>query len=207
MFNPDTTHRFQFAGPAKKYKKGAYIYREGDEVTGVFTVLKGRVKISKRKVGSQLGLTFYFKEASEFFGILDNFQKTNRRCDAVAVSKEVIVQHIPFFVFEKLLLENPDLQKDLLQSVLEDYESNWAKYREILKPNIDEKIFNSLLRLAINKGRKTEKGIRIEGFTHQELAYFFGVSRQSITGALNRFRKAKTIDYDREYILIKTNME
>jgi len=60
-----------------------------------------------------------------------------------------------------------------------------------------------LRRLAEQYGVSAENGTLVTAFTHQELSEVIGVSRQSVTSAMNKLQRDGLIQYRRQWILIK----
>lgn len=188
----------------RSYKRGAHIYQEGAVAGSVFRLLQGRVKLWKEGYHISRNIIFQIVYPFDLFGLLDFFnQKRIRRCTAVAVDNEVIVQCIPFHEFEKKILKHSNNRYLITLSLMKRYHNIWEKYCKLQLPDINRMVFKTLESLAKEKGEITPKGIVLEGMTHQELADYIGVSRQSVTTAMNTLRSEKRIDYNRYQIVIR----
>lgn len=195
---------FEFSTEQETYKKGAYIYHNDEIAQGVFKVLKGRVKLSKSSTVINRMITFYFVHPSGIFGTMEFFfHKRIRRCAAIAIDDEVIVQHIPYSEFERYMHIDPVGSLEIVQSMIKCSNICWDKCYELQRNDIVQRVFNTLETLATENGRMTEKGIEIEGMSHQELANYIGISRQSVSSSLSELREKKIIEYNRKCILIK----
>jgi CRP/FNR family transcriptional regulator len=190
--------------PKKAFKKGAYIYREGGHVQDVYRILKGRVKLCRRNKVVNRDIIFHIKQPFEFFGVLENVINLDfQRCAAIALDSEVVIQIIPFSEFETNFLSSPDNRLEFMKLLAQNEQTIWTKVVGLKDDNITQRVFKAIARLVIEKGRKTEKGIVIKGISHIDLAEYIGASRQSVTTAMNRFRREGKLDYSRKQILIK----
>lgn len=201
---PFTHKMFESSTVQKAYKKGAYIYHEGEDAQGAYWVLKGRVKLWKDNTGSSRSLIFYFIHPFEIFGLIDFFNRAKtRRCAATAIDNEVIVQYISFSELERCAFKDHAVNFAVIQFLIKNYESSWQRFHELKDGDISLKIFRVIQKLANEKGIITDAGIELRGIRHQELADYLGVSRQSVSVAMNNCRKEGKIEYDRNRILIK----
>ena len=188
----------------KKFRKGAHIYRTGEEVRGVYRILKGCVKLYRQDRESGRKITFHFREPFEIFGVVEHVLKTeNRRCAALAVDAEVMVEFIPFCEFEERFLKTFEQKMALLQAFGESERQIWTKFIGLREGDITERIRKALIRMFEEKGRITKGGIILSGMSHSELADYIGASRQSVTVALNKFRREGKMEYDRDRFVLK----
>lgn len=203
MDNFEFTHKiFGLPLKQKNYKKGSYIYHENEAALGVYRVLKGRVKLQK-KSSKPRSIIFHLVHPSEIFGILELLvDKRKRRCGAIALDKEVIVEFIPFSEFKKHIEADPSIILSIIQFLVIREKSNWSRYCELQTRNNYKKVFRAILKLANEKGIRTNKGIILKGISHQDLGDFIGVSRQSVTMTLVKLKEENKIEYNRKQIII-----
>ncbi|MDF1866128.1 MAG: Crp/Fnr family transcriptional regulator [Saprospiraceae bacterium] len=187
----------------KNYKKGAHIYRKDDHVQDVYRILKGRVKLCRFNEEVNRHIIFHIRQPFDFFGVLDNIINLEfRRCAAIALDNEVVIQIIPFSEFKKYIFSSYDNRLAFMETIAKNERTIWSKVVGLKDDNITQRVFNVIERLVIEKGRKTERGIVIKGMSHIDLAEYIGASRQSVTTAMNKFRKEGKLDYSRKQILI-----
>ena len=196
---------FESSTVQKTYKLGTYIYFRGDNIEGVYRVLNGRVKLYNNNIKSNRGIIFNIIYPMEVFGFLEFFsEKISRRCAAIAMDKEVIVQFIPFYELEKLLIKDRSIIITITESLIRCGESYWERFCELNRNDVNTKIMIALQRMANEKGVTSNKGVTLNGITQQELADYVGISRQSVTTAMNYWRKKGKVEYNRSCILLKT---
>lgn len=195
---------FEQSNNTKVYRKGQYIYQEGELARGIFRIQKGRVKLWKLGSSFTRSLILYFAYSNEPFGVIDFFKKGKiRRCSATAMDNEVVIQFIPLSEFERFMFRDADFRKEMF-ALLADWEQTiFEKYVELQSNNIDERVYRALQHLARRKGTPTDKGIMLKTIIHQDVSDYVGISRQSVTYAFIKLEKAGKIEYNRKHILVK----
>lgn len=196
--------RWGFAYPPTCYSKGAYIYPEGEVAQNIFKILQGRVKLTSEGSRRQRILTLQILNPPDLFGVLDFFQKPNlRRCAAIAADEQVMVQRISLHEFEEKVLKNAYNRNVILLAFIERHNIIWNKYLHLQASNMEQMVFDTLESLALERGTKVEGKSAIAGMTHQDLADYIGISRQSVTSTLNILRRDQKIVYDRHNIILR----
>ena len=98
---------FERSNISKIYRKGQYIYQEGEVPRGIFRIQIGRVKLWKQGSGFYRSLILYFVFQTEIFGVIDFFKGgKERRCSAIAMDEEVVIQFIPISEFNRVLKQS-----------------------------------------------------------------------------------------------------
>jgi len=195
---------FERSNISKTYRKGQYIYQEGEVARGIFRVQKGRVKLWKLGSSFTRSLVLYFVHPCEPFGIIDFFRKgKTRRCSATAMDNEVTVQFIHLSEFEKSVFRDTEFRQDIFKFLTISEQINFEKYSGLQSDNMDERVFLALQKLAKTKGVLSKDGIQLPNITHQDLSDYIGISRQSVTFSFNNLRGKGLIVYDRKHIIIK----
>lgn len=188
----------RYARSPSAYPLGASIYLEGDVTKGLYQVLQGTVKLCKTNRQLQRDIGLYYVGQKNFFGMLECLLGlSNRRCTAIAADEEVIVQYISLLEFEQSILYDLTFCETILQNVLNRHVVCWKKYCGLQAREANRHVHKSLYILADELGLEQREGrFVLEGFRHTEIAEYIGLSRQSVTGALNSLRKDGVLDYD-----------
>jgi len=195
---------FERSNISKIYRKGQYIYQEGEVHRGIFRIQIGRVKLWKQGSGFYRSLILYFVFQTEIFGVIDFFKGgKERRCSAIAMDEEVVIQFIPISEFNRVMFGDANFIKQMFELVVDWEQIIYEKYVELQSNNIDIRVYKVLQYLAKRKGTLTVKGIVLKTITHQDISDYVGISRQSVTYAFKNLEKAGKIEYNRKHILIK----
>lgn len=189
---------------AEEYDKGAYLYRSGEPAKYVYVVLKGRVKLRRQGLGMGRSIIFRIACANEILGVLDFFNRSKkRRFEAVVMDKATRLLPVHISSFTAILEENRQLSLALSKIFITLQNDLQFTYYNLRSRDTNKKVLKALKRLAEHYGVSTDSGTLITAFTHQELSEVIGVSRQSITSAMNKLQRDGLIQYKRQWILIK----
>jgi CRP-like cAMP-binding protein len=181
-----------------KYKKKEAIYMEGDDITGIAFVAKGKVKTYKSNEEGKELITGMHAEGN-FIGYIDLFESKYYRESAEAL-EETEMCFIPKEDFFALIFSNRDVA---------------AKFIKMLSDNIAEKE-EQLLRLAYNSVRKRiaealvslnnrfkkENAPSTINISREDLANFVGTATETTIRVLSDFKEEKLIEIDRGNIHI-----
>jgi CRP-like cAMP-binding protein len=188
----------------KTYKKGEYIYYEGDRPFHAYIVLTGMVKTGKfSENGKEIVSSVYYK--NKIFGETDLLLKEPRKYYAQAIEDNTTLQ---LASFENLFDTSFDGEKKThpLMHLIISKISSLEKNIEILKNTRAEiKVIHFIYNMAI------QQGIKIGCFEimvknplrHKDIAYILGITRQTVTKILNQLKKGNLIYFDNRKILIR----
>lgn len=186
------------------YSKGATIYQEGERVNGIYRVLKGRVKLWNMGLSNTRSLIFYFVFEEDVFCLIDLFNREGkRRSSATAMDFDTTVEFIPNFTIEILLRRDPLFCLELSVFLKRNYHSILDRYAELQTQDINKKVWKALSKIANEKGTIIKGGHILKSIKHQDLSDYIGISRQSVSLAIQNLKEAGLIKYNREYIFVK----
>ena len=182
-----------FATPAF-YEKGAFLFVEGQPSRGVFILCSGRVKLF---TSSTDGKTFIlrFAEAGEILGLAGTL--SGHPCEAWA---EAIEPTAASFVeqerFVGAVQNNHELAVHVATQLGESYCSAIAEVRVMgLSRTASEKLAIFLLDWReSNRPFEEQAGSRFS-MTHEEIGQVVGISRETVSRLLSRFRKKGLIQW------------
>ena len=183
----------------RSFKKKEMIYLEGDSISGIVFVSKGKVKTFKTNEDGKELLTGIHNEG-EFFGYLDLFENAEYRETAEALEdSEVCI--LPKEDFYSLIFSHRDVA---------------AKFIRMLSNNLAE-MEDRLLKLAYNSVRKRVADALITFHSHalkagqtstnfsvtrEDLASMVGTATESVIRTLSDFKEEKLIEINGKQIAI-----
>jgi CRP/FNR family transcriptional regulator len=184
------------------YRKGDIVIRGDDEPTGVYMLKSGNVKMSFiNEDGEELAVNLFkpgtFFPMSWAIGDVGNnyYYQTLTASNVVRVPKEEFVD---------FLRKNPEVLFDLTRRILVGLDGLLFNVRHLLGSNSISKIaviiFTFAKRFGVKKGNQIEINLNI---THQEIAHFAGVSRETATIAINKLEKEGVIAQKQRRLVIK----
>lgn len=172
----------------KQYKKGSMLFSQGDPVNYVYIVKTGRVKIFCL---SEDGKTHTFEILADghIVGagdyLLGGYHKT-----FAEVMQESDIYLIAGSKFDSLLLTNPGFSFAVIRELARKSNMLTEQISEHAFMDVQERLLQSLARLADDYGRRTKKGVKIDlALTHEVISEMLGVNRSTITTSLNRLKK------------------
>ncbi len=161
-------------GKQKNFKKGALIFKDGDNGDGFYILLEGRV----RAFGSAISgkeITYGYVSAGEYFGEL-TLDGGNRSANVEAIEPCLcaIVSNVQLEVF---MQEHPKFASDLLHTVISRARHSTDNARDIALLDVYSRLKHTLQKLA------PDLAVAVN-ITHAELAADVGASREMVSKLL-----------------------
>lgn len=176
------------------YENQQFVHHAGDEVKGIYAVVKGCVRISKTDENGQYILV---KEliVNEWFGFIGYFGKGLRPQEAVVKGNTELL-FIPKRIFDTLLLDHPQVYRHIL-ALMADYTTGFFdNYQSAVNDSLFERIVTMLIRL------QSWQDSNELSTTQQDLASFLGATREAVGGHLNKLKSEGVIDLAYRKIII-----
>ena len=186
----------------RNYKKEDVVIREDDEPVGVFLVKEGVIKMSSiNEDGEELGVNIY--KPGSFFPMTWAISEISNDYNYQAMTSASLVV-IPKDKFVEFLKENPIVLYDLTSRILVGLDGLLFNVRHLLVGDSTSKIAVVLYMLGKRFGVKKEKHIEIDlTLTHQDIAHFAGITRETTTIAIDKLVKDGIILQGQRKIIIK----
>lgn len=188
----------------RTYKKGEYIYREGD--TGPYflgCMMSGRVRaVLRSREGHEYLMAII--EKSELFGEMSFFDQAPRPCDIIADQKSTI-----------MILQADDLMPYLLacpEAIKAVFRLGSRRTRTYVRrlellaiQSVKQKLGRHLIHLAQDHGREDPQGsiTIIHKRSQADIAARLGITRESVNKQLNSFIQQGLILYSSKHIVLR----
>lgn len=184
------------------YNKKEVIYSAGQEATQIFYIKTGYVRFFLSSEDGQEFTVRLYKSLDllAFIPVCTGIpiehtyaSLTDLRC--IRVSKE------QFLSFLKV---NPDILFELMKQYLISMNETMKRLEMLLMSNARKRILVVFGFLAEQIGELEKSGVTMPiGFTHQELAGFTGLTRETVTIEVDKLRDEEVIMQDKKIIKIK----
>jgi len=187
LLGPTEWHTLEQQGRARSYSRGQVLFFEGDPGGSVTALRSGRAKVSVQTLpGRELLLAV--KGPGELLGEMSALDGRPRSATATAMEAiEALV--VSASVFHEFLTDHPRIAMRLLRTLA-------SALRET-----DE--LRRLMHLARRHGEHNGGSSQVDiSLTHDELASWVGVSRESTSRALSELRVAGYITTGRRSITV-----
>ncbi|TWT13268.1 Crp/Fnr family transcriptional regulator [Planomicrobium sp. CPCC 101079] len=206
---------FTIRHTVKEFKKGAYLFQDGDAIKGVYIIRSGKVQIGKVTPDGR-ELTLKICGPNQLVGEVTVFSVDSKyMLDAKAI-EDVICAKIAIKDLEDALLHNAKLAAVFMKWMGIDQQKTQTKFRDLLLHGKKGALYSTLIRLSNSYGVQKDDGILIDmNLTNQELANFCGMAREVVNRMLSDLKKqeivsvaeGKMIIHDISHLKIEINCE
>lgn len=186
-------------GMEKKLEQGEVLFDEGDKGEVMYLIREGKIKITKGSAGDEKVLAV-LKEG-DFFGEMAIIDGSPRSAGAVAASPASLLV-IDKETFKSKIKENP-LIEYVLETLSRRLRTTDEQIRLLTIKSEERRIVAYIITQAKEKGKKTDVGIEIANFSHENLAHITGIEQDKIQNYLKNLEAAKLITLRDNTLIIK----
>jgi CRP/FNR family cyclic AMP-dependent transcriptional regulator len=174
-------------GQERRYRKGAYLMLQGDQLRTVHLLVEGWVKVVlTTPAGHDVLLTIL--GPADLVGDFEALEGVGRSASVVAL-EPVTTRVITDEQFLQYLAAHPRAALDLLRTFINRIRVADRRRIEAGVLDTPHRLGSLLLKLAERHGRPTAQGTTIAiALSQEELSSMIGASRDSVTRALTEFR-------------------
>jgi CRP-like cAMP-binding protein len=190
------------SGTIRQYRKGTYVFHQGDPAPDVFFLFEGKIQISSLSFTGhrQLHTTL---EPAQFFGELGVLGEMRRTATAEALEDSLtwVVSGEGFLSFLAL---HPESSRALLAALARQIQAHEAFTEDLLFLDLKGRVAKRLLQLVSPSLDKLPKdGTMLPAVvTHADLASLCGGSRENVTRILSEFQRRGLVDKrEHRYVL------
>jgi CRP/FNR family transcriptional regulator, cyclic AMP receptor protein len=190
------------AARSRTFRKGSYVFREGDLGNALYVIQKGQVKISRMGRGGAEAVYAILVPGDSFGEIALLSGDAARTADAQAMELTECVS-VPKESLLAFIDEHPMMSRHLMQALAGYVQQVDQSLAEIAFLDITGRVARKLLDLGQSHGHKTPEGIRIDlRLSQRTLASMVSASRENVNRALHRFTARGDIRQDGGLITI-----
>lgn len=188
--------------PARKYKKGATIFYEGDFSDKVYFIKSGFVKLYRASDSGRDAVIYLYGPGSILGlraltakdGILRHSADTLTECEINSIGREDYLE---------ILTKNPSYIVDLMHMFIQRLNNAERKLEGFILTDTAARIANFLTDVAKRFGEKKGKDIILPlPLTHQRIADFVGAFRETATIAINKLENEKILTVAKGVVII-----
>jgi len=198
----DSVHRLAGRGSVREYRRGTYLFHQGDDAPEVFFLHEGRVEVSSLSATGHRQLLTTL-EGPQFFGEIGVLGDLKRTSTAMALvdSNVWVVDGETFAAF---VSKEPTAARALLRALSRQVTAHESLLDDLLFLDLKGRVAKRLLGLVSDLEQLPPDGAVIPSVvTHADLASLCGGSRENVTRILSDFQRRKLIDRDgRRYVLV-----
>jgi len=200
---PSTIARLADEGQIRRFRRGTYLFHQGDDAPDVFFLVSGRVEISSLSSNGhrQLHTTL---EVPQFFGELGVLGDQPRSAAALALEdSEVWRAGGP--VLLDFLIEEPTAARALLRALARQVLSQEAFVEDLLYLDLKGRVAKRLLQLVTPSldDLPADGAVLPSIVTHADLASLCGGSRENVTRILSDFQRRGFVDREGKRFVLR----
>lgn len=185
----------------RSYDKGRVLFMEGEFGEAVHFVIEGRVKIYKTSENGKEHI-LYIAGPGDIFAEVILFNEVNYPATAEVIEKSRIGK-IRNEDLEQVLKAHPSMAVAIIKVLNKRLIDAQQRVKSLALDNTHGRTARMLMKLAMEHGVKTEKGVELElSISRQELANMVGTTRETVTRVLMAFKKYNLIEIERNTIRI-----
>lgn len=181
----------------RNYKKGDVIFSEGDEGTGFFTVVSGRIKIFKLSAEGKEQI-FHFFESGEVFGEVAVFTGRGYPANAEADEKSSLL-FFPRADFVALIKDDPSLALNMLAVMSRRLHQFTELVENLSLKEVPSRLAAHLLYLSNLQGGSADLDLRI---SKGQLASLLGTIPETLSRILQKMTRQELIQTEKSSIRI-----
>lgn len=182
--------------------KGEYVFVEGEEARRIFFIMKGEVRVFKR-IQPEKEITIFIRGARDCIGEIGIFSGDTYSNSALA-TEDTKICYMEKNDMEILMKQNGHLGLHFTKWVAESLEASKAKLRDYLLYGSEGAVASFFIRAGNLYGKEMPRGILVKkAVTAQEIASFVGISRETVSRILSKWREQNIIERTGRYYFIK----
>jgi CRP/FNR family transcriptional regulator len=175
----------------KQFKKGDYIFKEGETPEGLFCISTGKIKLVKKGSNGKEQIVRLSK-SGDTLGYRSLIAQDTYAASAIAL-ENCEVCFVPKDDFIDLLNNNPQLNQQVMRLLTMDLGRAERHLTHIAQHSLRERVADSLLMLHELYG-EDEKGCIAVSMSREDLANFVGTATESVIRLLSEFKQEGNIE-------------
>ncbi len=190
--NAEELHRVREKVVVKKFKKNEVILHEENTSEYMYIILDGEAKVVQ-VTGEGKGIIVTIHRTGDFFGELSLIDGKTAPATVTAV-KDSVTAIISKRDFYTLIFSQQKVLENLLNILSSRLREAWKRIQLLNFNNAAQRVKMLLLMLSETYGKKTPRGTVLTiKLIHQDIADMTGLTRETVTRVLDRWRKTGEI--------------
>ena len=176
----------------RKFDKDQIVLFEEDTANYMYIVYAGKVRVVKQSMdGREKILTFHKK--NDFFGEMSLLDGKTAPATVIA-HEEAVIGFLSKNDFEQHLLRHERIRDKIITLLCAQLRDSWAMIKILSFDSAEKRIIVVLDRMHELYGVEDDRGgiINVK-LTHQQIANYASVTRETVTRVLNRLEKEAAI--------------
>jgi CRP-like cAMP-binding protein len=201
--NQDTLLLIQKKSLDRSVEEGEYFFLQGDKATHAYVLTQGRVKMLEISPdGSQVALRI-ITPGQTFGGIALLNPPEGYPASALAMEDSAALVWDTQSLRELVEID-PSISLNTMQIMHGYIQELQQRQHALVSQRVEQRIAHTLLKLASQSGKKTEKGVLIViPLTRQDVAEMSGTTLFTVSRTLKEWERQGVLETGREKVLIR----
>ena len=198
----EETGRIELIMTKKKFVKDQIVLFEEETAKYMYIIYAGKVRVVKQSMeGREQIITIHKK--NDFFGEMSLLDGKTAPATVIA-HEDAVIGLLSKNDFEQHLLSNEKIRGKIIALLCSNLRDSWAMIKIFSFDNAEQRIMAVLERLHELYGVVDDRGGIINvRLTHQQIANYASVTRETVTRVLNRLEKEAVVQtLESKYILL-----
>ncbi len=176
----------------KNFAKDQIVLLEEDTSNYMYIVYAGKVRVVKQSIeGREHILTIHKK--NDYFGEMSLLDGKTSPATVIA-HEEAVIGLLSKNDFERHVLGHEAIRKKIIEMLCTNLRESWAMIKILSFDNAEQRILATLDRMQEVYGLHDDRGVIVNvSLTHQQIANYASVTRETVTRVLNRFKNEAII--------------
>ncbi|MCZ2128259.1 MAG: Crp/Fnr family transcriptional regulator [Anaerolineales bacterium] len=199
----DDLHLIYKNSVVRSVEEDGYFFMQGDEAAYSYVLASGQVKLMQSNPqGQQVNLRTI--SPWQMYGAIGAVRKDNPVYPVTAQAMEnSAALAIPNSFFRSALEERPYLAFGIMNQMTSYIQEIQIRYRELATEKVEQRVANTLVRLAGQLGVRATDEVKIElAFSRQDVAEMSGTTLYTVSRLLSEWERRGVIKAGREKIIV-----
>jgi CRP-like cAMP-binding protein len=177
----------------KNFVKDQIVLLEEDTSNYMYIVYGGKVRVVKQSIdGKEQILTI--RKKNDFFGEMSLLDGKTSPATVVA-HEDAVIGLLSKNDFEQHVLGHEVIRKKIIELLCTNLRESWVMIKILSFDNAEQRILATLDRMQEVYGLRDDRGVIVNvKLTHQQIANYASVTRETVTRVLNRFKNEAVIE-------------
>lgn len=189
--SPEDQRRVAALSTLREYRRGEYLWREGDPAEALTLIVKGRVKIVRQSEGGDVIIELFGE--GEPIGAIAAYNYMPYPASAICL-EPVTLLALPRRDYFELLDRHPEFARALIREMTKLVLALTRKVEEMRGQRVEVRAAQLFLSLSDRMGTETKGGVEIRiQLSRQEIADLIGTTVESAIRVMSRWGREKLV--------------
>jgi CRP-like cAMP-binding protein len=201
--SPTTLDQLGVNHVIRSVEEGSFFFQQGDACRHLYVLAQGRVKITQITADGQQVVLRLIMPGQTFGSIAVLRPESDYPASALAMEDSTALAWDSAFL-RGLAQREPSLNLNLMDLMRIHIEEMQARFREVATEKVEQRLAQTLLRLAAQTGKRQPDGhVTIDlRLTRQDLAEMIGTTLYSVSRLLSSWERRGLISTGRESVAV-----